>query len=93
MKRIKKEYQYLLKMKIQKKKKLKPSRNISTAEVLVLDTMLDILYDMAKVLTKPSDQEFRNTPKEIERDSRYMPHFKVSTMYSIMLFFLYVNHN
>ena len=42
--------------------------------------MLDILYNMARVLIKPLDPEFRSTPKEIERDTRYMPHFKVCSI-------------
>lgn len=39
--------------------------------------MLDIFYSMAMVLIKPLDPEFKSTPQEILRDSRYMPHFKV----------------
>ena len=39
--------------------------------------MLDIVYSMAVKLIKPQDPEFRNIPKEIFSDSRYMPHFKV----------------
>lgn len=39
--------------------------------------MLDIIYNMAVTLIKPQDPEFKNIPKEILSDSRYMPHFKV----------------
>ncbi|TXG57137.1 hypothetical protein EZV62_018450 [Acer yangbiense] len=40
------------------------------------DVMLDILYEMAKVMIKPLDPDFRSTPQEILSDSRYLPHFK-----------------
>ncbi|KAK2646398.1 hypothetical protein Ddye_021593 [Dipteronia dyeriana] len=40
------------------------------------DMMLNILYEMVKVMIKPLDPEFRSTPQEILSDSRYMPHFK-----------------
>ncbi|KAK3228977.1 hypothetical protein Dsin_000858 [Dipteronia sinensis] len=40
------------------------------------DVMLDILYEMAKVMIKPLDPEFRSTLQEILSDSRYMSHFK-----------------
>ncbi|TXG47151.1 hypothetical protein EZV62_026445 [Acer yangbiense] len=40
------------------------------------DVMLDILYEMAKVMIKPLDLEFRSTPPEILSDSRYIPHFQ-----------------
>ncbi|KAK2656389.1 hypothetical protein Ddye_009441, partial [Dipteronia dyeriana] len=41
------------------------------------DAMLDILYEMAKVMIKPLDPEFRSTPPEILSDSKYMSHFKM----------------
>ncbi|XP_040367394.1 protein ALP1-like [Rosa chinensis] len=40
------------------------------------DIMLEIFYNMAKVLINPRDPEFRSIPQEILTDSRYMPHFK-----------------
>ncbi|KAK2656494.1 hypothetical protein Ddye_009546 [Dipteronia dyeriana] len=40
------------------------------------DVMLDILYEMAKVMIKSLDPEFMSTPQEILNDSRYMPHIK-----------------
>ncbi|KAK2655454.1 hypothetical protein Ddye_008506, partial [Dipteronia dyeriana] len=40
------------------------------------DVMLDILYEMSKVMIKSLDPEFRSTPLEILSDSRYMSHFK-----------------
>ncbi|TXG61022.1 hypothetical protein EZV62_012385 [Acer yangbiense] len=43
------------------------------------DVMLDILYEMAKMMIKPLDPEFRSTPPEILSDSRYMPHFKIAS--------------
>ncbi|KAB2595761.1 hypothetical protein D8674_031211 [Pyrus ussuriensis x Pyrus communis] len=38
--------------------------------------MLDIVCKMAIDIIKPMDSEFRGTPQEIRRDTRYMPHFK-----------------
>ncbi|XP_040363070.1 putative nuclease HARBI1 [Rosa chinensis] len=38
--------------------------------------MLNIFYNMAKVLIKPEDPEFTSISNEILNDSRYMPHFK-----------------
>ncbi|KAK3195372.1 hypothetical protein Dsin_026682 [Dipteronia sinensis] len=40
------------------------------------DVMLDILYEMTKVMIKLLDPAFRSTSQEILSDSRYMPHFK-----------------
>ena len=38
---------------------------------------LDIVYLIAIDIIKPEDPEFKEVPKEILRDSKYMPHFKV----------------
>ncbi|KAK2644287.1 hypothetical protein Ddye_019482 [Dipteronia dyeriana] len=50
------------------------------------DVMLDILYEMAKVIIKPLDPEFRSTPQEILSNSRYMPHFKVCIIVNAVKF-------
>ncbi|XP_026416764.1 uncharacterized protein LOC113312225 [Papaver somniferum] len=38
--------------------------------------MLDVVCRLAVDIIKPADPTFRDTPKEISRDTRYMPHFK-----------------
>ena len=50
------------------------------------DVMLDILYEMAKVMIKSLDLEFRSTPQEILNNSRYMPHFKVCILFNALKF-------
>ncbi|KAI9197005.1 hypothetical protein LWI28_028946 [Acer negundo] len=51
------------------------------------DMMLDILYEMAKVMIKPLDLKFRSTPQEILSDYRYMHHFKILIWILINLVF------
>ncbi|KAK3198189.1 hypothetical protein Dsin_021604 [Dipteronia sinensis] len=50
------------------------------------DVMLDILYEMVKVIIKPLDPEFRSTLPEILSDSRYIPHFKVCIIFNALKF-------
>lgn len=47
--------------------------------------MLDIVYNMAVKLIKSQDPEFRNVPKKILSDSRYMSHFKVCFFFKCII--------
>lgn len=47
--------------------------------------VLDCICTMSVNNLKPEDPEFKSTPKEILKDNRFMPHFKV------IMFFLLIN--
>ena len=46
---------------------------------------LDVVCLMAVDIIKTKDYEFKEVPKEILRDSRYMPHFKVSKKHLFLI--------
>ena len=83
---ILKMFFYILGQGIRNRNALECFQHSSETMSRYFDVMLDILYEMAKVMIKPLDPEFRSTPPEILRDSRYMPHFKVCIIFNDLKF-------